>query len=204
MRTDQGVASFIAEMARARNAAIRETSATGGWISARNSERSEVQVLRGIAGVTDRPHHLRTCEAFSATVEIVFKIVIQLERLPGLRGDDAVEAPAVGDALPAAFVAGKLINEIPGEAVANIKVGVAAIGTDGRGAVVRLRGIGNIVFAVAGVVDGMGPGVVQCGRKSMPIGYAQAGLQGVVIGIGGRLLVVDVEERRSWEASGNT
>src|ERR1700730_10560748 len=37
----------------------------------------------------------------------------------------------------------------------------------------------------------------------MPIGYAQAGLHGVVIGIGGRLLIVDVEERRGRVAARN-
>ena len=46
MGTDEGVASFIAEMARARDAAIRETSAACGWISAWNREGCEVQVLR--------------------------------------------------------------------------------------------------------------------------------------------------------------
>lgn len=43
------------------------------------------------------------------------------------------------------------------EAVADVKIGIAAVETDGRGAVVRLRSIGNVVFTVAGVVDGMGP-----------------------------------------------
>ena len=96
MGTDEGVAPFIAEMARAGNAAIRETSATGGWISAWNRNRSEVQEFCGIAGVMDWPHNVRARVAFSAAVEVVFKVVIQLERLPGLDGDDAVEAPAIG------------------------------------------------------------------------------------------------------------
>src|ERR1700722_265757 len=140
-------------------------------------------------------HDVRAAEAFSAAVVIVFKIVVQLERLPGLCGDDPVDTPAVGDTLPTAFVVWKLINKIPGEAVADVKVGIAAIRTDGRGAVIRLRSIGNVVFTVAGVVNGMGPGVVQRGSKSVPIGNAQAGLHSVVIGIGGRLLIIDVEER---------
>jgi len=46
MGTDEGVAAFIAEMAGARDAAIRETSAACGWISAWNREGCEVQVLR--------------------------------------------------------------------------------------------------------------------------------------------------------------
>src|ERR1700730_14539556 len=149
MGTDEGVAPFIAEMARAGNAAICEASATGGWISTWNRERSEVQKFCGIAGVMDRPHNVRARVAFSAAIEVIFKAVIQLKRLPGLDGDDAVEAPAIGNALPTAFVVRELINEIPGEAIADIKVRIAAIGTDGRGTVVRLRGIGDIVFAVA-------------------------------------------------------
>ncbi len=195
MGTDEGVAPFIAEMARAGNAAICEASSTRGWISTWNRERSEVQKFCGIAGVMDRPHNVRARVAFSAAIEVIFKAVIQLKRLPGLDGDDAVEAPAIGNALPTAFVVRELINEIPGEAIADIKVRIATIGTDGRGTVVGLRGIGDILFAVAGIVDGMRPIVVQRGSKSVPIGYAQAGLQGVVIGIGGILLIVDVEER---------
>jgi hypothetical protein len=48
MGADQRIAPFIAEMARARNAAIRETCSTRRWISAWNRERSEVQELRAL------------------------------------------------------------------------------------------------------------------------------------------------------------
>jgi hypothetical protein len=67
----------------------------------------------------DWPHNVRAAKAFSAAVEIVFKVVIQLERLPGLNGGNAIEAPAVGDALPAAFVIGERVKQVK-ESLLNI------------------------------------------------------------------------------------
>src|ERR1700732_2928022 len=125
---DEGVAPFIAKMTRAWNAAIREPSATRGGISAWNRERSEVQEFRGIAGVMDWPHNVWPAEAPSTAIVIIFKVVIQMERLPGLNGDDAIQAPAISNLLPAALLVGKLINEIPRKSVAHVKVRIAAIG----------------------------------------------------------------------------
>ena len=58
----------------------------------------------------------------AAAIKILREEIIHAEGLAGLHGDDAVETPAIGDALPVTFAIGKLIDEIPGEAVANVEV----------------------------------------------------------------------------------
>ena len=94
-----------------------------------------------------------------------------------------------------AVEAGELIGEVPTEAAANVEVGVAALGQRSE-AVVGLRGVGNEVFQIAGVVDGVRPHEVGLRREPMPAVDAERGLQRVVGGEGARLFLVEVEEIR--------
>src|SRR5580765_7127814 len=99
-----------------------------------------------------------------------------MERLAGLYGHDSVDSPAIGQPAPAAFAVGKVVDEVPGQPVANIKIGIAAIGF-GTSTVGRLGGVLDESVAVAGIVNRMRPVVVQCRRQAMPVVDAQAGLQ---------------------------
>ena len=98
-----------------------------------------------------------------------------MERLTSLDGQDAVEAPAVGETIEASIAIGELVDEVPSEAIANIEVGIATIQVR-PGAIARLSGVGNIVFAVTGGVDGVRPGVIECRCDAVPIVDAVAGL----------------------------
>src|SRR5437868_6784727 len=72
-------------------------------------------------------------------------------------------------------------------------------------AIVRLGGIRHKVLAIAGVVNRVRPGVIQSGDQTVPTVYAKAGLQGVVIGVRGTFLIIDIEGgRRRREYSWNT
>src|ERR1700730_9949356 len=160
-------------------------------------KRGNVEIVSWVIWmVGNRGDDVGAPKKLAAAVKILREKIIHAERLAGLYGDAALDTPAIGEGLPLPFAIGKLIDEVPVEPLEHIKVRIAAILADGRPAVVGLRGIGHEVFAVAGVIDGMRPHVIQGGSKSMPIVYAQAGLQRVVIRIGRRFLVVDEQKRR--------
>ncbi len=120
-------------------------------------ERSELQVIIGVAFVIhDRADNVGTREKFTGSVVIVFEIVVQVKRLPSLNGDDSIYAPAVAnDFVAAVRSVGKLVNKVPGDTIANIEIGVPAIEPIGSLAVIRLRGVGDIIFPVARIVNRM-------------------------------------------------
>src|ERR1700751_2874399 len=141
----------------------------------------------------DTSGNVRATKKLAAAVIVVLKIVVQVEGLSGLDCHNSIEPPAVLELLPTATAGRKFVNEIPGKAIADIEIGIAAIKADRRGAVVRLRSIGDKIFAVAGVVDGVRPRIVPAGGQAMPTVDTQAGLQRVVVGVRGAFLVVDIE-----------
>src|ERR1700716_1792 len=80
--------------------------------------------------------------------------------------------------------------------MARVKVGASLLRA-GIEAVVRLRGIGNKVFTVAGVVDGVRPRPSELGVETAQITQLPGDLQTVITRAGGGLkLVDDIDGRR--------
>src|SRR5438874_7571687 len=98
-----------------------------------------------------------------------------MEGLPGLHGKNPVNSPAILQLLQAAAEFGKVINEIPSEAVANVEIRIASIRTE-VGAIGRLCCIWDIIFAVAGVVNRVRPCVIQRRSETMPAIDSPTGL----------------------------
>src|SRR5215469_13058932 len=142
--------------------------------------------------VDNRSDNVWTVEAAAAAAEVVFEVVVELEGLSILQGEDAVHAPSVLQFLQIAPHSGQLIGEIPSEAIRDVEVRRSVF--EGRtGAVVGLRGVGLKVFAVAGVVHGAGPDVIRDGSDAMPSGNPEARLQCVVIRLAGGVLLQQVK-----------
>src|SRR5450631_557481 len=94
IRADQRVASFVSEMAGARNATAGSSVADASKITWRG-ERGNVEIPVGIALVVDDGRdHVGAPEKFTAAVEILGAEIIHAEGLAGLHCDNAVEAPA--------------------------------------------------------------------------------------------------------------
>ena len=88
--------------------------------------------------------------------------------MPGLtilQIEDAVEAPAVLQLLHRSAHPGKLIDEVPGEAAANIEAGISAVSCR-VGAVRGLRLVGFEILGIAGIVDGVRPDKVGWSRST--------------------------------------
>src|SRR6266849_10962741 len=117
-----------------------------------------------------------------------------MEGLSCLDGYRSAHAPSISQNLVLA-VAGiwKLVDEIPGDAVAHIKIGITTVGPDRRLAVVRLRSIRNVILAVAGIINRMRPGVVERGGQAVPVVNSPAGLQRIVDRVGRAFLEVVVD-----------
>src|SRR5262249_58087474 len=107
----------------------------------RNRKCDQVQELGWIALViVDRTNHIRPREELTRAIVVVFEIVVEVKRLTGLYGDNAIQTPSVPEHLESRVRrVRKFINEVPGKALANVKIGVAAIEFDRCLAVVRLR-----------------------------------------------------------------
>src|SRR5882724_4741591 len=106
-----------------------------------------------------------------------------MERLASLDGYDSIQSPAVSDNLEATVGRiGNFVDEVPGDAVAHIKVRIPAIKAVGCLAIVRLRRVGNVVFPIARIVNRMRPGVIEGRGESVPVVDPEAGLQGIVSG----------------------
>lgn len=162
IRAYQGISPLVTEMSCARNARICKAIAARRGVSARNGEGRKVEVAARIMRIVmDRSNNVRPAEEFAATIVIILKEVINLEGLAGLYADDSVQAPAICNPLPTAFSIRELIDKIPRKAIANVKVRISSIRTNGSSAVVRLRGVRHEIFTIAGVVNRVRPYIVQ-------------------------------------------
>ena len=141
--------------------------------------------------IDDGADDIGAIKAVAAAAEVVLKVVVKMERLAGLEAYRAIEAPAILEFAEAAAHFRELVAEDPGKALADVEIGIAVFEL-GLGAVVGLGGVGLEVFAVAGIVEGVGPGVVDDGGDAVPSVDAEGGLQGVVIGLAGGLLIQHV------------
>src|SRR5947209_6318176 len=86
----------------------------------------------------------------------------------------------------------KFVNEVPGEALTRIEVGVGSFATN-IPTVVRLAAVWDKVLTVTGCVDGMRPGVVHARGHTMG-SEAEDRLQPVVIRVRGGFELVDIDE----------
>src|SRR6476661_6160982 len=93
--------------------------------SARGCERTEIKELRGISRIARLAHYIGAVKAFTATAEVTFEIVVEIERLTGLTRKCAVETPPVLQGCKLAAGIGKCIAEYPGHAVADIEIGIS-------------------------------------------------------------------------------
>ena len=97
-RTAQGIASHVAEVASS-NLTIGGDSASHGHAridGARNRERSEIQIMIGIALVIDDgADDIGTIEGVAAATVVIPEVVIQVEGLSALQSENAVESPTV-------------------------------------------------------------------------------------------------------------
>src|SRR5437588_4463506 len=89
----------------------------------------------------------------------------------------------------------ELIIEGPGKMLAHVKVGAGPFQVRPK-TVVRLRGVGNIVLAITGIINGMRPGVIHRGTEPAPVAEAHRGLQRVVSAASRRLELIDINETR--------
>src|SRR5208282_4070346 len=100
-----------------------------------------VYVLSRVAGVLRSRDLVRTVKAFARARVVSFKLIVQMPGLPILQIEDTVEAPAVLQLLHRPAHPGELVDEVPGEAAADVEAGVSLI--PGRiGAVGGLRLVG--------------------------------------------------------------
>ena len=127
-----------------------------------NLEVGQVEEVVRCAAVLNRPHDLRTVKSFSRARVVALEIVVQREGLAGLHGSNSVDAPPTLQLGKRPRRLGELVNEVPAKSLSNIEVGIASLQLR-RQTVVRLRSIGNEVFQVAGIVDGVRPNVVCLG-----------------------------------------
>src|SRR5271165_4280591 len=139
-------------------------------------EGAQVQEIERSAAILDRAHNVGTIEAFTRSGVVAVEVIVQAEWLPILQCGSSVDAPA---ALQAPRASRKLIGEVPTEAAANIEIRVAALRRNTE-AVIGLRCVGDEIFQIAGVVDGMRPDKISLGRQPVPGAGAKTGLQRVV------------------------
>src|SRR6267378_3979108 len=138
-------------------------------------------VVRIVLMIDDGTNYVGPGKEFARAVVVVLKIVVQVEWLAGLNGDDSIYTPPVAKNFVTALRSvWKLIDKVPSDAVANVKIGVSAIKTVGCLAVIRLRRVGNVVFTVARIVNGMRPCVIEGGGEPVPVVDSEAGLKGIV------------------------
>ena len=158
---EEGIAPFGADVLCSRDAsAVREGT--------RNLEGGEVNDVIGEAGsrvgIAD---HVGTGKVLAGAIVVATVIEVQLEGLPGLQGQDAVDRPSSAELGPGSGALGRweLVIGHPRKTMAHVKVGVAAFQVHAV-AVVGLRGIGLKVRAVTGIVNRMG--VIVIDRDSKP------------------------------------
>src|SRR5262249_38505022 len=126
----------------------------------RYSEGSKVKEIARVARIVKGRNNVGASEEFPTAVVIILEVVIQMEWLTGLNGHNPVHSPAVGEFFHTGGV-WELVDKIPGQAIAHIEIGIAAVKTKRGRAVIWLRDVGYVIFAVTSIVDGMRPGVVE-------------------------------------------
>ena len=167
-----------------------------GAHSARNRKGAEVEILVGCTGagkgIADQ---VRTSEEFARPVEVVLEQIAHVVRLTVIESDHAIEGPIIGE--PRRNVGlREVVGPIPPEALANVEVRVGAL-SRGIVAVVGLRGVGNVVLAIAGVVDGVAPGEVRGRRQAVESCAASGWLaESCSSNCATRLELVDIAERQ--------
>src|SRR5260221_2618503 len=85
--------------------------------------------------------------------------------------------------------------------MARVKVGVSLLRA-GVEAVVRLRGVGHEIFAVAGVVNRVRPRPRKLGVQAAPVAQLPRNLKTVVSRAGGGFKLVDDVERGKGKSAG--
>src|SRR5258706_2999647 len=98
--------------------------------------------------VDDRSDTIGPIKSAAAAAIVVLEVVIELEGLAILHGQNTVEAPAVLQTLPVAAHLRELISEVPGKTLRNIEVRRSVFHLR-LGAVIGLSGIGFEIFTVA-------------------------------------------------------
>src|ERR1700747_2396947 len=109
-------------MARTWDTSIGKPVAARRRIGARRGKRGQIQEVARIARIVERPHPVGSTEELATAIIVVFKVVVELKGLARLHSDNSVQAPTVLKLLKAAAHGWKFINEIPGQAVSNVKV----------------------------------------------------------------------------------
>ena len=145
---------------------------------------------------------IRPVVSLATPAVIVLEIVVELERLPALQSHAAVQAPAVLQSRKRAASVRQVVAEDPSKALGQIKVR-RPVFEEAPHTVVRLRGVGLEVFAVARVIHRTRPNIVNDRRDAVPPVQAQAALQGIVIGLPGGVFVHDVKGRAIRSVSVN-
>src|SRR6266436_4769944 len=198
VRSDQGIASHIPEMASSRLAIRSRAEKAGRDGRAADGKRTHIQETTRVAFVVaDWANNVRPAKEFTCPVEVIIEVVVEVEGLASLNCDDTIQAPTIANQLePRALVVRYFVNEVPGEPLANIEIGIPPIELDGNRAVVGLRSVRDIIFAVAGVIERMRPCVAHGGGQAMPVINVQAGLQRIVNGVGRGLHIVDVVRKQ--------
>src|SRR6266566_1052644 len=196
-RTLERIAPQVAEVLRpgyaVRYGKPRYSDATVGAGHGKGAQIKKV--IRVVVVVNDRPYYIGPVKAFPAPAVIVFAIVVKREGLAALQRHAAIEAPPILQLLPTATQRWHFVGKNPGEAFRYVEVRWTVFVIRIR-AVRGLRGIGNEIFAVARIVQGTGPHEVYKRRDAVPRVYPQAGLERVVIGFAGRILLEDIERSR--------
>ena len=171
------VSSEASEVLRARNAG-------GGAAVARRVERTGHtegrEVQKELWRVRARE---RIADEVGAREELARAVVVveevDVERAARSECEDAAQLPALAEPRQTLEEAGDRIAEGGDEALARVEVGVGALQVCAE-AVVGLRGVGDVVLSVRGVVNRVRPGVVRARRPAAALAQSQARLQRVV------------------------
>src|ERR1700694_2531167 len=118
-------------------------------------------------GIADQ---IRTSEELEAAIEIAFEQIVQVKGLSGTHREYAVCGPPGSKSVPR-LEFGELISVSPAQVLALIEIRTCLLHVRTE-AIVRLRGVGHEVQAVAGIVNGVRPAVVHHGAQPMPVAEA--------------------------------
>src|SRR4051794_19526477 len=136
-------------------------------------------------------HHVGAAVILAASVEVTFKEIIHVNRLPGLHAHDAVQGPS-GQKQLVMTRTRKIVNEAPREALTSIEIGAGSFITSIK-AVVRLAGVRDKILSVTRGVDRVRPGIIHVRGQSMGP-ETDACLETVIVGVRSRFELVDVDE----------
>src|SRR5271166_3878958 len=181
-------------MAGARHAITGKAAVglEGSATRARHGKRTELQeVARIVFVVNDWPDHIGSIKAAVPTAVVVFEVIVQVKGLTTLQGGGAVDAPSVLQFCHASAHLRESVAGDPHEAMRNVEVRRALFRL-WLGAVLGHGGVHNEILAVAGIVEGFRPDIVDQRSEAMIVRYSELGLKRMIVRLPRGIFLEDV------------